>query len=413
MEIKSVTELVEQVKLEMSALGYSPKSVANHCTNWKRLIEYTKSNDVGSYSTETGLRFLEAFYGSEVLKCNPPPHMVVSCLRSMNMLSEYQRHGTIRPMGYFNKYRCPAFAEKAVKMYHESCTHEKGLSSKTADKSLTSIHKFLSVVLGRGVLEFSQLSRSDIQAFVETLSPFRKKTVYGYLSFVRCFLRYLHQQGLTPVDLSIHLPTFRRPSDNDRIPSAYSSQEVRILLEHVDRANPKGKRLYAMMLLSSIYGLRGGEVCRLRFNDIDWDRNTIHVIHEKGGKDSLYPLLPAVGNAIIDYIRNARPDFDSPCIFLSAGRPVKETTTASFSNAVSELIRISGIPVPKGKRTGCHTLRHSCATMMLENDVSLPIISEVLAHTSTETTSIYTVMDATHLRQCALEVEKILKEARQ
>lgn len=413
METKNVTELVHQVKLEMSALGYSPKSVTNHDANWKRLIEYMKSNGIGSYSMETGMHFLETVFGSEVLKRNPPPHMVVSCLRSMNMLSEYQRRGTIRPMGYFNKYLCPAFAEKTVKMYYESCTQEKGLSSKTADKSLTSIHKFLSVVLGRGVQEFSQLSRSDIQAFVETLSPFRKKTVYGYLSFVRCFLRYLHQQGLTPTDLSIQLPAIRRPSDNDRIPSAYSSQEIRILLEHVDRANPKGKRLYAMMLLSSLYGLRGGEVCKLRFNDIDWERNTIHVIHEKGGKDSLYPLLPAVGNAIIDYIRNARPDFDSPCIFLSAGRPVKETTTASFSDAVSELIRISGIPVPKGKRTGCHTLRHSCATMMLENDVSLPVISEVLAHTSTETTSIYTVMDATHLRQCALEVEKILKEARQ
>jgi site-specific recombinase XerD len=298
-------------------------------------------------------------------------------------------------------------------MYYESCIQEKGLSSRTVDNSLTGIHKLLNVVLGRGVQEFSQISRGDIQAFVETLSPLRRKTVYGYLSYARCFLRYLYQQGFTSVDLSVQLPTLRRPCDNDRIPSAYSPQELRILLGLVDRANPKGKRLYAMMLLSSLYGLRGGEVCGLRFNDIDWDRNTIHVIHEKGGKDSLYPLLPAVGNAIIDYIRNARPDFDSPCIFLSAGRPVKETTTASFSDAVSELIRISEIPVPRGKRTGCHTLRHSCATMMLENDVSLPVISEVLAHSSTETTSIYTAVDATHLRQCALEVEKILQEARQ
>lgn len=413
METKNVRELMHQVKLEMSALGYSPNSITNNNTNWKRLIEYMESNDIGSYSMETGLHFLETVFGSEVLKRTPPSHRVVSCMRSMNMLSEYQRHGTIRPMGYFNKYQCPAFAEKAVKMYHESCIQEKGLTRRTVENSLTGIHKFLNVVLGRGVQEFSQISKNDIQAFVEALSPLRRKTIYGYLSYVRCFLRYLHQQGLTPTDLSIQLPTFRRPCDNDRIPSAYSSQEIRILLEHVDRANPTGKRLYAMILLSCIYGLRGGEVCRLRFNDIDWDRNTIHVIHEKGGKDSFYPLLPAVGNAIIDYIRNARPDFDSPCIFLSANRPVKETTTASFSAAVSELIRISGIPVPKGKRTGCHTLRHSCATMMLENDVSLPVISEVLAHTSTETTSIYTMVDATHLRQCALEVEKLLQEAYQ
>jgi len=413
METRNVTELVQQVKLEMTALGYSSKSITNHDNDWKRLIKYMESNGIDSYSMETGLHFLEMLFGKEALKSNAPPHMVVNCLRSMNMLSEYQRHGTIRPMGYFNKYRCPAFAENAVKMYQESCIQEKGLSNKTVEKSLTGIHKFLSVVLGRGVQEFSQISRNDIQAFVETLSPLRKKTIYGYLSNVRGFLRYLYQQRLTPTDLSIQLPAIRRPCDNDCIPSAYSPQEIKILLEHIDRANPKGKRLYAMMLLSCFYGLRGGEVCRLRFNDIDWDRNTIHITHEKGSKESFYPILPAVGNAIIDYIRNARPDFESPCIFLSACRPVKETTTASFSNAVSELIRISGISVPKGKRTGCHTLRHSFATMMLENDVSLPVISEVLAHTSTETTSIYTVVDVAHLRQCALEVEKILQEAHQ
>lgn len=167
METKNVTELVHQVKLEMSALGYSPKSVTNHDANWKRLIKYMKSNSIDSYSMETGLYFLETVFGNEVLKRNPPLHMVVSCMRSMNMLSEYQRHGTIRPMGYFNKYRCPAFAEKAVKMYQESCIQEKGLSSRTVENSLTGIHKFLSVVLGRGVQEFSQISRNDIQAFVE------------------------------------------------------------------------------------------------------------------------------------------------------------------------------------------------------------------------------------------------------
>jgi site-specific recombinase XerD len=51
--------------------------------------------------------------------------------------------------------------------------------------------------------------------------------------------------------------------------------------------------------------------------------------------------------------------------------------------------------------------------MLLENNVSLPVIAEVLGHSSTQTTSIYTAVDVIHLRKCALDVEKILKEARQ
>lgn len=412
MEPMNVTQLVQNAKQEMIVLGYSKKTVSNQNLTWNRLIEHMKQYGIESYSMETGLQFLQASFGSEVLKRTPPPHKVVSFLRSMNMLSEYQHQGTIRPLGYFNKYSCPDFAQNAVKEYLGECIQH-GMAYRTATSMLTGIHKFLSGILGRGVLDFSQITKADISAFIETLAPLRKQTIYGYLHAVRRFLQYLYRQGLVPVDFSEQLPTMRRVTDNDIIPSAYSPQEIKLLLEHVDRASPKGKRLYAMMLLSCIYGLRGGEVCRLQFNDIDWDRNTIHIKHEKGGKESSFTLLPAVGNAIIAYIRSARPDFDSPCIFLSAGRPIKETNTASYSDAVSELIRLSGISVPKRKRTGCHSLRHSYATMLLENGVDLAVISEVLAHSSTQTTSIYTAVDTIHLCQCALEVEKILQEAKQ
>ncbi|MFA6732844.1 MAG: hypothetical protein WCS07_08905 [Sphaerochaeta sp.] len=112
METSNVTELVQQVKLEMTALGYSSKSINKHAADWKRLIKYMESNGIDSYSMETGLHFLEMLFGKEALKSNAPPHLVVNYLRSMNMLSEYQRHGTIRPMGYFNKYRCLCFVKQ-------------------------------------------------------------------------------------------------------------------------------------------------------------------------------------------------------------------------------------------------------------------------------------------------------------
>ena len=78
METRNVTELVQQVKLEMSALGYSTETITNHDTDWKRLIKYMESNGIDSYSMETGLHFLETLFGKEALKSNAPPHMVVN-----------------------------------------------------------------------------------------------------------------------------------------------------------------------------------------------------------------------------------------------------------------------------------------------------------------------------------------------
>ena len=66
METSNVTELVQQVKLGMTALGYSSKSINKHAADWKRLIKYMESNGIDSYSMEAGLHFLETLFGKAV-----------------------------------------------------------------------------------------------------------------------------------------------------------------------------------------------------------------------------------------------------------------------------------------------------------------------------------------------------------
>jgi len=74
---------------------------------------------------------------------------------------------------------------------------------------------------------------------------------------------------------------------------------------------------------------------------------------------------------------------------------------------VSLYIRRAGIYVPPGKKHGPHALRHSLSSIMLENRVPLPVISEILSHTSSNTTKVYLKIDITQLRECALSVPEI------
>ena len=71
------------------------------------------------------------------------------------------------------------------------------------------------------------------------------------------------------------------------------------------------------------------------------------------------------------------------------------------------------IHIPQGKKHGPHALRHSLSSLMLENRVPLPVISEILSHTSTETTKVYLKIDVSHLRECALDVPEIGNFARE
>src|SRR2546427_1020813 len=89
----------------------------------------------------------------------------------------------------------------------------------------------------------------------------------------------------------------------ERLPAALPPNEVQAVLESArqDRT-PIGVRNYAILLLLATYGLRAGEVVRLRLEDIDWRQERLHVRQSKTGRTTVLPLLVPVGNAILAYL---------------------------------------------------------------------------------------------------------------
>ena len=117
-----------------------------------------------------------------------------------------------------------------------------------------------------------------------------------------------------------------------------------------------------------------------------------------------FPLLSTVGNAIIDYLKYARPETDVPEIIVSMenankGKPLSSPTIHSV---VTKYMKRAGIKNWQNKKHGPHAMRHSLATNLLKKNVAMPIISTVMGHQRTETTSIYISVDHDKLKQCAL-----------
>lgn len=120
-------------------------------------------------------------------------------------------------------------------------------------------------------------------------------------------------------------------------------------------------------------------------------------------KPVILPLLEDVGAAIIDYVMNARPSTKDKSVFVSFRAPYHVITAATFSDMVAKYIYKSGIDC-SGKHHGSHALRHSLATNLLGDDVSLPVISSVLGHSSTNTTKSYLTIDIQSLLYCSHDV---------
>jgi len=165
-----------------------------------------------------------------------------------------------------------------------------------------------------------------------------------------------------------------------------------------------GRRDYAICQLLYTYGVRGGQVRALRYEDIDWAHNQILFRASKHGKDSLLPLTVAVGESLLDYLKHARPPCQDPHVFLTSRAPYHALVHSNSLSAIVERhLRKAGIEVTS---KGAHAFRHGFATRMLQEGHSLKAVADVLGHRHLSTTFIYTKVDFNSLKEVALRWPK-------
>lgn len=190
------------------------------------------------------------------------------------------------------------------------------------------------------------------------------------------------------------------------IPEGPAWEDVQRLLAESRDDSPASIRDYAIFVLLAQYGFRRGEVAMLRLDDLDWERETIWVRRPKQRRTQKYPLLPAVGDAILRYLREVRPRCGYRELFLALQGPNRPLSAASISAAVRGRLTALGI---KSSKSGAHCLRHACAEHLLAAGFSLKQIGDHLGHRSANATAAYAKVDIVGLRQVAeIELGRLL-----
>ena len=145
--------------------------------------------------------------------------------------------------------------------------------------------------------------------------------------------------------------------------------------------------------------MRAGDIVNLSLGDIDWEGAWV-CVSGKGRRQTRLPLTQEVGDAIIDYIQYGRPQTETDVLFIRARAPFRAfASNRTVSTLVARAMRRAGVTC-RG-RGAAHVLRHSVATSMLRQGVSLQDIATLLRHRSIETTKIYAKVDAATPRQIA------------
>jgi integrase/recombinase XerD len=227
------------------------------------------------------------------------------------------------------------------------------------------------------------------------------KTAEGITFVLRHYLRAAYDARIITCNLSSAVPKLHFPKQ-DIIPIVWDDNNISRLLAAVDRGSPMGKRDYAVLQIVIKLGLRDGDVRNLKFENIKWSSNRIEFIQAKTMQFQSLPLLPEVGNAIIDYLKNGRPESSLPQLFLKHKAPYDGFQKAG--NIVTKYMKLAKIPIPLDRRHGIHSLRHSLANRLLNQEIPLDVIAGILGHITINSSKEYMHLDIANLRKCALEV---------
>jgi integrase/recombinase XerD len=307
--------------------------------------------------------------------------------------------------------RCPARFRAARDEYLAACRRRGNAEASVATKQRAA-DQFLAYLDEVGRETLNQAEARDLAGFWARRQRrgYAPKTTGSLRSALADLLRHLHQAGQIREDLAGRLPPQRYPRRGESAPHPWTAQDVRLVLDQIDRQSAIGKRDYAMILLTARLGLRVGDLRRLELGWFDWRAKTLALTQHKTGLPLTLPLPGDVGWAVIDYIRHGRPEAGCPQVFVKHRYPF--TAFGSSTSAGCRLryyARRAGIVFAAGRSHGLHSLRGALAVTMLQTGTPPPVVAAVLGHAAASTTAAhYLRLDTEHLRRCALDVEDVL-----
>jgi len=275
---------------------------------------------------------------------------------------------------------------------------ERGLSSRTVHNRCWHVQAFLTWLAAQHCSAgAATLEHVDAFLAMRGAQGWCRVSIATAASALRAFFAHMAARGRCSDDFAAGIEG-PRLFKQESLPVGPRWDDVQRLIASTDTDRPQDVRDRAILLLLSVYGLRCGEVVALTLDDIDWERDVLHVTRPKQRCKQDYPLATDVGNAILRYLQQVRPRCASRSLFVTMKAPLRALAANSLHHLVAPRLRALNIRCP---RRGPHALRHACATHLVAEGLSLKEIGDHLGHRSAYATRTYAKVDLGGLRQVA------------
>ena len=380
---------VDGLRAELERLDYTPLTAAAHVRLMAHLSRWLARH--GLEASGLTLATVDAYF-AERRAAGYVGHVTGRALQPL--LGYLQRLGVVPPPA---PVAPTSPKERLLAQYRDYLATERGLTQTTAALNVRMVRPFLAdrARMRQGSLDLEHLTAGEVAALVVAQSRQRPKSVKRTVTALRSLLGFLHVEGIVDQPLATAVPSVAGWTQT-ALPKALDAEQVAALLACCDEHTATGRRDLAILTLLVRLGLRAGAVAARRVDDLDWRRGEI-TVRGKGNRRDRLPLPADVGERIVTYLRDGRPESTQDrAVFVRAQAPYRALTSNAVTTVVVAAGRRAGLGV-----IGAHRLRHSAATAMLRSGGSLTEIGQTLRHVRPLTTAIYAKVDIEALRQLA------------
>lgn len=392
----SLDILEKEVELSPSSL----KVVASR--SFKPISDFFCEKHEMNYSLSL-IRELEELYNEQFKSEMISRNVYNIRIRGIRIVQEVSSNGTFFWSGP------PAKAKPVLTECFESIVAgvaDPKCSERKNQEIQTVIRHFLLSLSIQGITDVSQATPEHIQLFLSDISKSRSRSMDQVISSLRkldYYLTTLGMQGLPYAGLLM------APRARDRkIYPCMPQDDIKLILESIDRSTSIGKRDYAILILAANSGIRAGDIANIKLVDIDWRKNEIHILQGKTQNSLSLPLIKNVGAALADYILNSRPESKSPQIFLRSLAPYQGFKDGvSVACVLRRHMKVAGVPHRPGDGKTMHGIRRMFGTQMTIEGVPITTIAQILGHRDVSSAKAYISLDINGLRKCALGVDSI------
>ena len=397
---KRIEVLVPMVLAEMRRIGASERNIWTHQQrSFTPIKTFFKKHRVANYD--------DSILDDYVRECLRLENEGVICkarlrvkLKGVDRLREFYATGKLvwafRSHG--SRFMVSGHFEETIADFVATTEY----TDNTKGDVIWALRKYLAFLKDRGANNFSDITIDLVKSFLLFASNHLKaSSLNSVKKYMSVFHDYLKEHELCALDCS-YLLSIRSPRER-KVASFITVEEVAAVLTQIDTGTMKGKRDYAIIMLALTTGMRGSDIVSLRLSDINWTLGTISVVQSKTAEPLVLPLVRIAGEAIEDYILNARPSVATDHVFIRVLQPFMQLNNAmALDYMLKTYQEQAGIERTPFDGKGFHSIRRAMGRNLVVSGVPVATVAQVLGHKSPDSLRPYIALDTEHLMQCAV-----------